>query len=286
MLRINGQAVKLRGVNRHDEYPDVGRAVGRKHWLEDLQKMKQANVNYVRACHYQHAKGFIELCDSIGMYVGAEVSLGGASQLMYDPSFISHVMLRCQETVGIPIRNDYDFLTLSDVTIDWRVMVDERTVGSGSGTVDAAPHGVANLAVDVKGVGVLTAEQTAYVQLVIKRAGGEEIARKYVELKPATALRSGLKTQKMTVENKNGHVLVKVGTTTVDYSPETGLPVSITKQGRKTIDGLRPTIWHRLNEGDQIIKNRTFAKGVDPEVMTAEVLPNRTYKGSLTITDF
>ncbi|MGX8695882.1 MAG: hypothetical protein ACSW8D_05820 [Prevotella sp.] len=34
------------------------------------------------------------MCDSIGMYVGAEVSLGGASQLMYDPSFLGPVMLR------------------------------------------------------------------------------------------------------------------------------------------------------------------------------------------------
>jgi beta-galactosidase len=78
VFRINGQAVKLRGVNRHDEHPDVGRATTPKHWLEDLQLMKAANINYIRACHYQHAKGFIEMCDSMGMYVGAEVSLGGA----------------------------------------------------------------------------------------------------------------------------------------------------------------------------------------------------------------
>ena len=105
VFRINGQAVKLRGVNRHDEHPGVGRAVGPKHWLEDLQLMKKANINYVRACHYQHAKGFIEMCDSIGMYVGAEVSLGGASQMMFDPSFIGHVMLRTQETVERDLNN-------------------------------------------------------------------------------------------------------------------------------------------------------------------------------------
>lgn len=105
VFRINGQAVKLRGVNRHDEHPDVGRAVGRKHWLEDLQLMKQCNVNYIRACHYQHAKEFIELCDSIGMYVGAEVSLGGAGMLMYDPAFSSSVMLRTVETVERDLNN-------------------------------------------------------------------------------------------------------------------------------------------------------------------------------------
>lgn len=99
VLSINGQPVKLRGINRHDEWPDVGRATTREHWLKDLKLMKQANINYIRACHYQHARGFIEMCDSIGMYVGEEISLGGASGLMMDPSFISAVMLRTQETV-------------------------------------------------------------------------------------------------------------------------------------------------------------------------------------------
>lgn len=105
VLRVNGVAVKLRGVNRHDEYPDVGRATRREHWLKDLTLMKQANINYVRACHYQHAKGFIEMCDSIGMYVGEEVSLGGAGQRLYDPAFAGPALLRTYETVSRDINN-------------------------------------------------------------------------------------------------------------------------------------------------------------------------------------
>lgn len=99
VFRINGQAVKLRGVNRHDEWPDVGRATTREHWLKDITMMKEANINYIRACHYQHAKGFIELCDSLGMYVGEEVSLGGAGDLMTDPAFTGAMMTRVSETV-------------------------------------------------------------------------------------------------------------------------------------------------------------------------------------------
>lgn len=105
VLRINGQPVKLRGVNRHDEHPDVGRAVTRHHWLEDLTLMKQANINYIRACHYQHAKGFIEMCDSMGFYVGSEISLGGADDLMYNPAFTAPMMLRTVETVERDINN-------------------------------------------------------------------------------------------------------------------------------------------------------------------------------------
>ena len=187
------------------------------------------------------------------------------------PDVESVVLPKGAKTVNIPIRNDYDFLSLSDVTIDWQVFVDAKSVSSGTGTVNALPHSVANLSVNVKEIGTLKAEETAYVQLSFKHANGEEIARKYVELKPATAMKSGLKTQKLSVDDKAGHVLVKCGATIFDFSRQTGLPVSMTKNGKKTLDGLRPTIWHRLNEGDQIIKNRDFKKGTDPEVFTEEV---------------
>ena len=99
VFRINGQAVKLRGVNRHDEHPDVGRATTREHWLQDLTLMKAANINYIRLSHYTPAKGFIELCDEMGMYVGNEVSLGGAGNLMYDPSCSGAALQRSYETV-------------------------------------------------------------------------------------------------------------------------------------------------------------------------------------------
>ncbi|WP_084442014.1 glycoside hydrolase family 2 TIM barrel-domain containing protein [Termitidicoccus mucosus] len=99
VFRINGQAVKLRGVNRHDEHPDVGRATTREHWLQDITLMKAANINFVRLAHYTPARGFIELCDELGMYVGNEVSIGGAGDLMYDPSFSAAALQRSHETV-------------------------------------------------------------------------------------------------------------------------------------------------------------------------------------------
>jgi len=99
VFRINGQAVKLRGINRHDEHPDVGRATTKTQWLQDLKMMKAANINYIRMAHYAHAQGFIELCDELGMYVGEEVSIGGAGDLMYDSSFSPEVLQRTYETV-------------------------------------------------------------------------------------------------------------------------------------------------------------------------------------------
>lgn len=100
IFRINGQAVKLRGINRHDEHPDVGRATTKKHWLEDIKLMKAANINYIRMAHYTPAQGFIELCDELGMYVGEEVSIGGGGDLMYDSSFSPEVLQRTYETIS------------------------------------------------------------------------------------------------------------------------------------------------------------------------------------------
>jgi len=105
VLKINGVAVKLRGINRHDEHPDVGRATTKEHWQQDITMMKEANINYIRACHYQHAKGFIEMCDSLGMYVGAEISLGGADNLMYDKGFYGGMSTRVLETVERDLNN-------------------------------------------------------------------------------------------------------------------------------------------------------------------------------------
>jgi beta-galactosidase len=100
VLRINGQAVKLRGVCRHDENPDVGRATRREDWLQDLRLMKAANINMVRTSHYPPAEGFIELCDEMGMYVLDEVPMGFGGGSGDDPSFMASGLLRAQETIA------------------------------------------------------------------------------------------------------------------------------------------------------------------------------------------
>ena len=98
-LLLNGEAIRLRGVNRHDEHPDVGRATRREHWLQDLQMMKDANINYVRCAHYTPARGFIELCDSLGMYVSNEVTVGYGDALLFDEANAAGTLLRAYETV-------------------------------------------------------------------------------------------------------------------------------------------------------------------------------------------
>jgi len=68
-LLINGQPIKIRGVNRHEHDPYRARVMTEELMLKDLQLMKQAHVNAVRLSHYPNCPRWYELCDSIGMYI-------------------------------------------------------------------------------------------------------------------------------------------------------------------------------------------------------------------------
>ena len=68
-LLINGKAIKIRGVNRHEHDPYTARVMTEQRMLQDLRLMKQANINAVRLAHYPNCPRWYELCDSMGMYV-------------------------------------------------------------------------------------------------------------------------------------------------------------------------------------------------------------------------
>jgi beta-galactosidase len=71
---VNGKAVKLKGVNRHEQHPRTGRHVSRNTIIRDLELMKQANINMIRTCHYPDDPLFYELCDKYGFYVMDEAN--------------------------------------------------------------------------------------------------------------------------------------------------------------------------------------------------------------------
>lgn len=71
---VNGQPVKLKGVNRHEQHPRTGKHVSRNTIIRDLELMKQANINMIRTCHYPDDPLFYELCDKYGFYVMDEAN--------------------------------------------------------------------------------------------------------------------------------------------------------------------------------------------------------------------
>lgn len=74
-LKVNGQRLLFRGVNRHEHHPRFGRAIPRETALADVKLMKQHNVNAVRTSHYPPDPYFLELCDEYGLWVIDECDL-------------------------------------------------------------------------------------------------------------------------------------------------------------------------------------------------------------------
>jgi beta-galactosidase len=74
-LLVNGRAVLIRGVNRHDFDPQTGRVVTLEAMRADLVLMKQFGFNAVRTSHYPNDPAFLDLTDELGLYVVDEADI-------------------------------------------------------------------------------------------------------------------------------------------------------------------------------------------------------------------
>ena len=75
VLLINGQPIKLRGVNIHEHNPATGHYVTEELMRKDFELMRKNNLNTVRLCHYPQDRRFYELCDEYGLYVYDEANI-------------------------------------------------------------------------------------------------------------------------------------------------------------------------------------------------------------------
>ncbi len=91
-LLINGAAVLLRGVNRHDFDQHTGRVISAESMRADLVAMKQFGFNAVRTSHYPNDPVFLDLTDELGLYVIAEADIESHAfidQLCNDPRYLN-----------------------------------------------------------------------------------------------------------------------------------------------------------------------------------------------------
>lgn len=73
-IYINGVKVKMKGVNRHSFRPETGRTMSKKNSIEDVLLMKDMNMNAVRMSHYPPDDHFLDVCDSLGLFVMDELA--------------------------------------------------------------------------------------------------------------------------------------------------------------------------------------------------------------------
>lgn len=74
-LLFNGQAIDIKGTNRHEFDPVRGRALTRESMIRDIILMKRLNINAVRTCHYPNDTEWYSLCDEYGLYVMDEANI-------------------------------------------------------------------------------------------------------------------------------------------------------------------------------------------------------------------
>ncbi len=72
-IYVNGQRIKFKGVNRHSFYPESGRTTSKELSIEHVKMMKDMNMNAVRMAHYPPDVHFLDVCDSLGLFVIDEI---------------------------------------------------------------------------------------------------------------------------------------------------------------------------------------------------------------------
>lgn len=75
LFLINGKAVKLKGVNRHEHDMIKGKVITRESMVNDIRLMKAFHINAVRTSHYPNAEEWYELCNQYGIYVVDEANI-------------------------------------------------------------------------------------------------------------------------------------------------------------------------------------------------------------------
>lgn len=71
---LNGEKIKLMGLNRHQAFPYVGYAMPKRAQQKDADIMKyELGLNTVRTSHYPQSRHFLDRCDEIGLLVFEEI---------------------------------------------------------------------------------------------------------------------------------------------------------------------------------------------------------------------
>eukprot|EP00241_Pyramimonas_parkeae_P000147 CAMPEP_0114238822 /NCGR_PEP_ID=MMETSP0058-20121206/8125_1 /TAXON_ID=36894 /ORGANISM="Pyramimonas parkeae, CCMP726" /LENGTH=1153 /DNA_ID=CAMNT_0001350949 /DNA_START=171 /DNA_END=3632 /DNA_ORIENTATION=+ len=91
-LRVNGHAIMVAGVNRHEHCPERGKAVTEESMVRDILLLKQNNFNAVRCSHYPNHVRWYELCAQYGLYVvdEANIEAHGFESLFLPVSYLSN----------------------------------------------------------------------------------------------------------------------------------------------------------------------------------------------------
>ena len=101
-IKVNGAAIKVFGVNRHDHHPINGKTMTVDEMREELVLMKQHNINAIRTAHYPNDHRLLDLCDELGLYVIDEANVechARETTLAHNPRYSAAIMTRITRMV-------------------------------------------------------------------------------------------------------------------------------------------------------------------------------------------
>ena len=79
-ILYNGNKLKIRGFNRHEDHGQFGCAIPVEAMAADLRLIMDTGANAVRTCHYPNDERFLDLCDELGLLVWEEAHARGLSE--------------------------------------------------------------------------------------------------------------------------------------------------------------------------------------------------------------
>ncbi len=74
-LLVNGEAIIIYGINRHDFHRETGRVVPPSEIRKDLLALKAFNFNAIRTSHYPNDPSMLDIADELGFYVVGEANI-------------------------------------------------------------------------------------------------------------------------------------------------------------------------------------------------------------------
>jgi beta-galactosidase len=101
-LLINGKALLIKGVNRHEHDEKTGKTLSTAAMIRDIQLLKTHNFNAVRTCHYPNDERWYDLCDRYGIYLVDEANIENHcfyNQLSVDTAWTYAYISRVQRMV-------------------------------------------------------------------------------------------------------------------------------------------------------------------------------------------
>lgn len=79
-IYLNGKQIKLKGINRHNEYPEFGFSIPFVLMKRDVDIIRDMGCNIIRGSHYPNPEILLDYLDEIGMLFWEEIPMWGFPQ--------------------------------------------------------------------------------------------------------------------------------------------------------------------------------------------------------------